>query len=61
LKIYNALRIFDSKFLSQKESEILNYEDDNIKVLAEYFGNNHFSTNDKKFFAYFNIIDFKKE
>jgi len=59
LEIYNALRIFDLKFLPQKESEILNYRDDDIKIIAEYFENNYFSTDDKKFSAYFNIIDLK--
>jgi len=60
-EIYNALRIFDPKFLPQKESEISNYGDDDIKVIAEYFGNDHFSTDGKKFSAYFNIIDLKQE
>ena len=30
-EIYNVLRIFDSKFLPQKESDIVNYGDDEIK------------------------------
>ncbi len=60
-EIYNALRIFDPKFLPQKESKISNYGDDDIKVIVEYFENDYFSTDDKKFSVYFNIIDLKQE
>ncbi len=61
MKIYNALRIFDLKFLPQKESEISNYRNDDIKILAEYFENDYFLTDGKKFSVYFNIINLKQK
>lgn len=60
-EIYNALSIFDPKFLPQKESDIASYGDSEIKLLIEYFGNDRFSTSGKRFFAYFNEIDLKQE
>ena len=59
-EIYSALRIFDPKFLPSKESDIVNYEDNDIKILVEYFGNDRISAG-KNFPAYFNEIDLKQE
>ena len=57
----SRFRIFDPKFLPQKEGDIANYGDSDIKILIEYFGNDRYSTTDKKFPAYFNEMDLKQE
>jgi len=60
-EIYNALRIFDPKFLPQRESDIASYGDDDIKILVEYFGNDRLSASGENFPRYFNKIDLKQE
>ena len=59
--IYNALRIFDPKFLPQRESDIAYYGDNEIKMLVEYFGNDRLSDSGENFPAYFNETDLKQE
>ena len=58
-EIYNALKIFDPKFLPQRKSSITNYGNNDIKILVEYFGNECLSDTGKKFPAYFNEIESK--
>jgi hypothetical protein len=60
-EIYNSLRIFDPKFLPQRESGIANYGNDDIKILVEYFGNERLSDTGEKFPAYFNEMELKQE
>ncbi|CAB5383548.1 unnamed protein product [Rhizophagus irregularis] len=60
-EIYNALRIFDPKFLPQRESDIANYGNNEIKILIEYFGNDRLSATGKKFSAYINETELKQE
>ncbi|CAB5369683.1 unnamed protein product [Rhizophagus irregularis] len=61
LEIYNALRIFDPKFLPQRESDIANYGNNEIKILIEYFGNDRLSATGEKFSAYVNEMELKQE
>ena len=37
-KLYYSFRIFDPKFLPVKESELVNYSNENIEKLATYYG-----------------------
>jgi hypothetical protein len=60
-EIYNALRIFDTKFLPKKESDIANYGNNDIAILVKYFGNDRFSITGEKFSAYFNEMELKQE
>ncbi len=60
-EVYNSLRIFDPKFLPQRESDIANYGNNDIKILVEYFGNEHFSGTGENFPAYFNEMELKQE
>lgn len=59
--IYNALRIFDPKFLPQRESDIAYYGNNEIKILVEYYGNDRFSATGEKFPAYFNEVELNQE
>ncbi|CAB5382610.1 unnamed protein product [Rhizophagus irregularis] len=60
-EIYNALRIFDPKFLPQRESDIANYGNNEIKILIEYFGNDQLSATGEKFSAYVNETELKQK
>ena len=60
-EVYNLLRIFDPKFLPQRESDIANYGNNDIKILVEYFGNKRFSDTGENFPTYFNEMELKQE